>query len=92
MILYNSENSLRNIIRKTVSLIRPNCQILLNSLPLTLQAGSDPAVKRSKRRAMRYIYRIKFRMLKVFENEIALRTCAVAHLIGNTGRRRIVFF
>ena len=84
MILYNSENSLRNIIRKTVSLIRPNCQILLNSLPLTLQAGSDPAVKRSKRRAMRYIYRIKFRMLKVFENEIALRKLpdGTAHLRG----------
>jgi len=40
LILFNLENSIRNIIRKTVFVLRLDYQILLISPPLTLRAGS----------------------------------------------------
>jgi len=42
MILHNSENSIRNIIRKTLSIIRLYYQLLLKSPPLNLRSGSGP--------------------------------------------------
>jgi len=48
MILYNSENSIRNINPKTVSVIRLDYKILLKSLLLTLRAGSAPESNRQQ--------------------------------------------